>query len=59
MKAAINIKLPTCGNKGVFTDDGHIQETQVAYGGRIFGRRKGAEEVVVMWTWSMALVWFV
>ena len=40
----------------------HIQETQVAYSGRRIGRRKGAEQVVVIWAYSVdlvCLVWFV
>jgi hypothetical protein len=32
---------------------------QVAYGGQEDGRRKGAEEVVVIWAESVTLVWFV
>ena len=35
------------------------QETRVAYGGQEVGRRKDAEEVVVIWADSVALVWFV
>ncbi len=31
----------------------HIQETQVAYGGREVGRTQGAEEVVAMWADSV------
>jgi hypothetical protein len=36
LKASINTNLPTCDDKGVFTndDDTLVQETQVAYGGR-------------------------
>ena len=37
----------------------HIQETQEAYGGQEVGRRKGAEDAVVIWDDSVALVWFV
>ena len=37
LKAGMNTKLPTCDDKGVFTDDegtcSCIQETEVAYGG--------------------------
>ena len=36
-----------------------IQETQVTYGGQEVGRRKGTEEVVVIWVDSVDLVWFV
>ena len=36
-----------------------MKETRVAYGGQEVGRRKGAEEVVVIWADSVALVWFV
>ncbi len=35
------------------------KNTVVAYGGPEVGRRKGAEEVVVIWADSVALVWFV
>ncbi len=35
------------------------QETQGAYGGQEVGRRRGAEDAVVIWDDSVALVWFV
>ena len=31
---------------------------KVAYGGQEVGRRKGVEEVVVIWAESLTLVWF-
>jgi hypothetical protein len=45
LKASINTMLPTCDDKGVFTDE--------------VGKRKGAKEVVVIWAYSMDLVWLV
>ena len=33
LKAGMNTKLPTCDDKGVFTDDEGTQETEVAFGG--------------------------
>ena len=62
LKSGINTKLLTCDDKGVFTNDDetrYIQETQVPYGGQEVGRRKGIEEVVVIWDDSVVLVWFV
>ena len=53
MKAGINTKLPTCDDKGVFTDDDGAYR-KVAYGGQEVGWRKGAEEVVVIWADSVA-----
>jgi hypothetical protein len=56
LKASINTKLPTCDDKGVFT-------MMMAHTGNAsslrwseLGRRKGVEEVVVTWAYSVALV---
>ncbi len=60
LKASINTTLPTCDDKGVFTWWWRIQETQVIYSvRRLVGRRKGAKELVVIWAYSVALVWLV
>jgi hypothetical protein len=54
LRTGINTKLPTCDDKGVFTNDNDtyrkVKETQVRYGGQNDGRRQVAEDVVVIWT---------
>ncbi len=43
LKAEINTKLPTCDDRGVFTDDDVFtdDETQVVYSGKKVGRYGG------------------
>ena len=59
LKASINTTLPTCDDKGVFmmimTHTGNASNLQC----QEVGRRKGAKELVVIWTYSVALVWLV
>ena len=59
MKASINTTLPTCDDKGVFTDmmthTGNVSSLQC----QEVGRKKGAKELVVIWNYSVALVWLV
>ena len=61
LKSRINTKLPNCDDKAVVTDDdgAYVQETQVPYAGQEVGRRRGTEEVVVIWSDSVVLVWSV
>jgi hypothetical protein len=58
-KASINTTLPTCDDKEVFTmmmtHTGNTSSLQC----QEVGRRKGAKVVVVIWTYSVALVWLV
>jgi hypothetical protein len=58
LKSSINTTLPTCDDKGVFmmmTHTGNASNLQC----QEVGRRKGAKKLVVIWTYSVALVWFV
>ena len=54
LKASINTMLPTCDDKGVFTmmmtHTGNASSLQC----QEVGRRKGAKEVVVAWSYSVA-----
>jgi hypothetical protein len=54
-----NTTLPTCHDKGVFTmmrtHTGNTSSLQC----QEVGRRKGAKAVVVIWAYSVALVWLV
>jgi hypothetical protein len=58
-KTSINTTLPTCHDKGVFTmmrtHTGNTSSLQC----QEVGRRKGAKAVVVIWAYSVALVWLV
>jgi hypothetical protein len=58
LKASINTKLPTCDDKGVFMMMTHTENASNLQCQEV-GRRKGAKEVVVMWAYSVVLVWFV
>ena len=59
LKASINTTLPTCDDKGVFTmimtHTGNASNLQC----QEVGRRKGAKELVVIWAYSVVLVWLV
>jgi hypothetical protein len=59
LKVSINTTLPTCDDKGVFTmmmtHTGNASNLQC----QEVGRRKGAKELVVIWAYSVALVWLV
>ena len=59
LKVAINTKLPTCDDKGVFTMMMTHTGNTSSLRWQEVGRRKGAEEVVVIWAYSVPLVWFV
>jgi hypothetical protein len=60
LKTSINTKLPTCDDKGVFTE---MMMTHTGNASSLqwqeVGRRKWAKEVVVIWAYSVALVWLV
>jgi hypothetical protein len=56
LKTSINTKLPTCDDNGVMmTHTGNASNLQC----QVVGRRKGAKEVVVIWDYSVVLVWLV
>jgi hypothetical protein len=59
LKTSINTTLPTCDDKGVFTmmmtHTGNASSLQC----QEVGRRKGVKAVVVIWAYSVALVWLV
>jgi hypothetical protein len=59
LKESINTMLPTCDDKGVFTmmmtHTGNASSLQC----QEVGRRKGEKELVVIWAYSVALVWLV
>ena len=52
LKASINMTLPTCDDKGNFTDDDDTYRKSSLQCQEV-GRRKGAEEVVVIWAESV------
>ena len=61
LKASINTTLPTCDDKGVFTDDDdtYRKHNTSSLQCQEVGRRKGVKTVVVIWVYSVVLVWFV
>jgi hypothetical protein len=58
LKASINTTLTTCDDKGVFTMMTHTGNASSVQCQEV-GRRKGAKMVVVIWAYSVALVWLV
>ena len=59
MKASINTTLSTCDDKGVFNDDGDTSGNGSSLQCQEVGRRNGVKEVVVIWAYSVAVVWLV
>ena len=58
MKTSINTKLATSDDKGVFTMMTHTGIASNLQCQEV-GRRKGAKELVVIWAYSVVLVWLV